>query len=241
MQRERIEYRDGDLAFDGYLARMGGSELRPLVLVFHAWSGESAVERARADELARLGYAAFAVDLYGKGVRGDLLGDNSALMGPLANDRRLLARRIAASLEAGKRISGVDPERVGAIGYCFGGLCALDLARSGAKGVRAVVSFHGILKAPPAPPAGPARGPIGAEVLVLHGYDDPMAPPNDVVELGNELTKHGATWELVAYGNTKHAFTFEGAQAPEKGLLFDARAARRSWATATSFLADALS
>ncbi len=214
--------------------------MRPLLLVFHAWSGESAVERARADELARLGYVAFAVDLYGKGVRGELLGDNSRLKAPLADDRKLLDRRIGAALEAGKRLGGVDPERVGAIGYCFGGLCALDLARSGAVGVRAVVSFHGILTAPPPPPVGPARVPIGAEVLVLHGYDDPMAPPNDVLALAAELSAHGATWELVAFGNTKHAFTFEGAQAPEKGLLFDARAARRSWAAAVQFLAETL-
>src|SRR5690606_26700336 len=103
--------------------------------------------------------------------RGDLLGDNGHLMGPLVSDRGLLARRIQASVDAARRIPGVDPERIGAIGYCFGGLCALDLARLAIPGVRAVVSFHGILKAPPKPTGKP----ITAEVLVLHGYDDPLA------------------------------------------------------------------
>lgn len=237
MKRARVDYRDGDLVCEGYAAHQTGEALRPAVLVFHAWSGQSNVERAKADELARQGYVGFAVDLYGKGVRGDLLGDNTALMAPLVGDRRLLTRRIHAAVDAAKRLPGVDPERVGAIGYCFGGLCALDLARSGAPGVRAVVSFHGILKG--SKDLDPQ--PIRAEVLVLHGYDDPMAPPCDVVDLCTELTAAGATWELVAYGRTQHAFTFEGAQAPEKGLLYNARAARRAWATATEFLAEALS
>lgn len=236
MRTTRIEYKDGSQVLEGYAAQLAGDTKRPAVLVFHAWSGESAVERAKAEELARQGYVGFAVDLYGKGVRGDLLGDNSHLMGPLASDRGQLARRIQASLEAARRIPGVDPERIGAIGYCFGGLCALDLARLAIPGVRAVVSFHGILKPPPKFPAKP----ITAEVLVLHGYDDPMAPPQDVVELGAELSAAGATWELVAYGRTKHAFSFEGAQKPEQGLLYDARAARRSWRTAMEFLGEAL-
>lgn len=236
MRTTRVEYRDGELVCEGFAAQLAGDGKRPVVLIFHAWSGESSVERAKAEELARQGYVGFAVDLYGKGVRGDLLGDNSHLMGPLASDRGLLARRIEAAVEAARRLPGADPERIGAIGYCFGGLCALDLARHALPGVRAVVSFHGILQAPPKPPAKR----ITAEVLVLHGYDDPTAPPQDVVALGSELTAAGATWELVAYGRTKHAFSFEGAQKPELGLLYDARAARRSWRTALEFLGEAL-
>lgn len=236
MQTRRVEYRDGNEVFEGHVAQLAGEAKRSAVLVFHAWSGESAVERARAEELARQGHVGFAVDLYGRGVRGDLLGDNSHLMNPLAGDRNLLARRIRAAVEAARALPGVDPERIGAIGYCFGGLCALDLARAALPGVRAVVSFHGLLKAPPKPLAKK----ITAEVLVLHGYDDPLAPPEDVVALGTELSAAGATWELVAYGRTKHAFTFEGAQFPERGLLYDARAARRSWRTALEFLRETL-
>lgn len=236
MRTTRIDYRDGDLVCEGYAATQAGEAKRSAVLVFHAWAGQSDVERSKADELARLGHVGFAVDLYGKGKRGDLLGDNSKLMAPLASDRGLLARRMLAAVDAVKRIPGVDPERIGAIGYCFGGLCALDLARNGVEGLRAVVSFHGLLGAPPKPTGKK----ITAEVLALHGYDDPMAPPADVVAFGNEMTAAGATWELVAYGGTKHAFTFQGAQAPDKGLLYNARAARRSWRTAMEFLAEAL-
>jgi dienelactone hydrolase len=236
MRTQFLEYHDAERRYEGYAAQLAGSEARAAVLVFHAWSGQSAVERAKAEELARAGFVGFAVDLYGTGVRGELLGDNSHLMGPLVADRALLARRITAAVEAARRLPGVDPERIGAIGYCFGGLCALDLARLALPEVRAVVSFHGILKAPPSP----APRPISAEVLVLHGYDDPLAPPQDVLALASELSAAGATWELVAYGRTKHAFSFEGAQAPEKGLLYDARAARRSWRTALEFLGEAL-
>lgn len=236
MRTARVDYRDGELVCEGYSAQLAGEAKRSAVLVFPAWAGLGEVERARTEELARLGHVGFAVDLYGKGVRGDVLGDNSALMGPLVNDRALLARRMLAAVDALKRLPGVDPERIGAIGYCFGGLCALDLARNAVAGLRAVVSFHGLLGAPPTPP----KKQITAEVLVLHGYDDPMAPPEHILALGKELTAAGATWELVAYGGTQHAFTFEGAQAPEKGLRYSARAARRAWRTGTEFLAEAL-
>ncbi len=236
MRTQLFEYRDGEQIFEGYAAHLAGSSARAAVLVFHAWSGQNAVERAKAEELARAGFVGIAVDLYGKGVRGELLGDNTHLMGPLVEDRALLARRITAAIDATRRLPGVDPERIGAIGYCFGGLCALDLARLALPGVRAVASFHGLLK----PPSALPRKPMAAEVLVLHGYDDPLAPPEDVLELARELSAAGATWELVAYGRTQHAFSFEGAQFPEKGILYDARAARRSWRTALEFLAEAL-
>jgi dienelactone hydrolase len=236
MRTHLFDYSDGEQIFEGYAAHLSGSSARPAVLVFHAWSGQSAVERAKAEELARAGFVGIAVDLYGRGVRGALLGNNDHLMGPLVADRALLARRITATVEAARRLPGVDPERIGAIGYCFGGLCALDLARLALPGVRAVASFHGILK----PPAALPRRSIPAEVLVLHGYDDPLAPPEDVLALASELSAAEATWELVAYGRTQHAFSFEGAQFPEQGILYDARAARRSWRTALEFLAEAL-
>lgn len=236
MHTTTVEYEADGLLCEGFAARRAGGAERSAVLVFHAWSGQSDLERAKAVELARLGHVGFAVDVFGKGNRGDLLGDNGALIEPLVNDRELLGRRIRGAVEAARRLPGVDPERIGAIGYCFGGLCALDLARLGVEGVRAVASFHGLLGAPPKP----SGKDITAEVLVLHGYDDPMAPPEDVVALGSELTAARANWELIAYGGTQHAFTFEGAQAPEKGLLYNARAARRAWRTTMAFLAEAL-
>jgi dienelactone hydrolase len=120
------------------------------------------------------------------------------------------------------------------MGFCFGGLCVLDLARTGAD-VRGVASFHGILK-----PSGLPAKPIKSKVLVMHGYDDPMAPPEDVLALAKELTASGADWQLHAYGNTKHAFTNPEANNAAMGLMYNADADRRSWHAMLGFFEEVL-
>jgi dienelactone hydrolase len=120
------------------------------------------------------------------------------------------------------------------IGYCFGGLCALDLARSGDDRVKAAVSVHGVF----APPGLGPQGPISASVLVQHGYADPMAPPKDLLQLAEELTAAGADWQVHAYGHALHAFTAEGVHHPELGLAFNEKAARRSHESRTAFLRE---
>jgi dienelactone hydrolase len=119
------------------------------------------------------------------------------------------------------------------MGYCFGGLCVLDLARSGAD-VLGVASFHGLFHKP-----GNTEGnKISAKVLVLHGWDDPMAKPAQVIELAEELTKSGADWQIHGYGNTLHAFTNPAANDPAHGTVYNADADRRSWQSLQLFLAD---
>lgn len=235
MNKGTHEYKDGATVCEGYVAHEAGAR-RPCVLVSHAWAGVGDHERARAEELARLGYVGFAIDVYGKGVRGDPMGDNSALMGPYLNDRAKLKQRLLAAVAAAKAHPAVDASKIAMIGYCFGGLCALDVARSGTSDVKGVVSLHGIF----APPGLGAQGPIKSKVLVLHGWEDPMAPPKDVLGLAQELTAAKADWQLHAYGHAMHAFTAEGANAPERGIKYDKSADRRSWAATVDFLKEVL-
>lgn len=238
MRTEHLEHDGGDGATcEAYVAcEDGGEAKRPCVLVAHAWAGQTDAERGKAEELAGLGYVGVALDVYGKGVRGEPAGDNSALMAPFLADRAMLRRRLLAGVEAARAHPRVDPDRIAAIGYCFGGLCVLDLARASAPGLRGVVSLHGVL----APPRLGPQQRIGAKALVLHGWADPMAPPDDVLALAAELTDAGADWQLHAYGHALHAFTFAGANFPERGIKYDAAADRRSGAAMRYFLEEVL-
>ena len=163
------------------------------------------------------------MDVYGKGIRGDEIGDNAHLMNPLLEDRRTLRTRLLAGVRAARAWPGVDSSRLAVLGFCFGGLCALDMARASPEGLRATISVHGGLTPPPME----TEGPISSQVLILHGWEDPMAPPADIVHLAQELTALGADWELHAYGHAYHAFTFEAARFPERGIVYHPRAAAR--------------
>jgi dienelactone hydrolase len=235
IREQRVEYRDGDTLLEGFLcydeSRVGPL---PAVLISHAWGGRDDFVERKARRLAWHGYAAFALDMYGKGRRGGSPEENQALMQPFIQDRALLARRINAALGAVRGLGAVDARRVAATGFCFGGLCVLDLARSGAD-VRSVVSFHGLLK-----PSGLPPQRITAKILMLHGYDDPLAPPEDVLAVAREFTQAGADWQLHAYGHTVHSFTNPQARSPEMGMNYNATADRRSWHALLQFLEETL-
>jgi len=231
MQTETIRYRDGDAELEGFLAYDEAyGEKRPAVLIAHAWGGQGDFERQKARDLAELGYAGFALDLYGVGRRGGTKEENAALMQPFLDDRALLARRMGAALETLKVVEVVDAERIGAIGFCFGGLCVLDLARSGAD-VRGVVSFHGLLGAP----EGAKRERIRARLLVLHGHDDPMVPKEQFDAFTREVSEAEADWQIHQYGGCVHAFTNPEADDPDFGTVYDAAADRRSWIAMRNF------
>lgn len=237
MHTETIEYRDGDVVCEGFLAAPDASGAkRPVVLVAHPWAGQDDFARDRARMLADLGHVGFALDMYGKGRRGSSPAENSALMQPFVQDRRLLRRRILAAVAAASAHRLVDASRVAAIGFCFGGMCALDLARSAHPTVRGVVSFHGLLGAP----GIGAQAPITAKVLVLHPYDDPMATPDHVSALAQELTHAKADWQVHMYGHTLHAFTNPMANDPASGMRYDERIARRAFASMEDFLEEAV-
>ena len=229
-----VEYRHGEILLEGIAAFDTTTEKpRPVVLVAHAWGGrdEFAIQKAR--DLAQLGYVGFAIDLYGKGVLGTSKEENQSLMRPFMEDRGMLLERLQASVTAASELAQSDSAKLSAIGFCFGGLCVLDLARSGAD-IKAVVSFHGLFS----PPENSVAEIIKSRVLVLHGYDDPMATPDAMVGLADELTKAQADWQIHAYGGTMHAFTNPAAKDPEFGTVYHPLADARAWRSMTDFLQD---
>jgi dienelactone hydrolase len=237
LNEKSLEYTHAGVRFEGLLVAGGdGAGRRPAVVVAHAWGGRGEFEASAARRLAAQGYTVLALDMYGKGVRGGTREQNAALIAPLLRDRALLQARVLAAVAALREQAEVDPARVAAIGFCFGGLCVLDLARSGAD-VAGVVSLHGLFT-PPEPATG-AR--IRAKVLALHGHDDPMAPPAAVAALQAELTASGADWQTHVYGGTMHAFTNPQARDPAFGTVYSEVAARRAWAATDAFLAEVLS
>lgn len=237
IQTQQLIYSSDTLHFHGFLAETspGDKDLKPGVLVVHAWGGRDDFAEEKARALADMGYIALAVDLYGEGRRGANPEENAALMQALMQDRATLQQRMQLALETLRKVPGVDPCRTAAIGFCFGGLAVLDLARTGAD-IRGVVSFHGLLT----PPDNTTDIPISASILALHGYDDPMAPPAQLVQFAEELTHAGADWQIHAYGGTVHAFTNPEAHNPDFGTVYSDRANRRAWESMQRFLAEVL-
>jgi dienelactone hydrolase len=234
---EPLEYRDGEVLCEGHVAFNSLSRAkRPCVLIAHAWDGPNEQLRRKASELARMGYLAFAIDVYGKGVRGGTSEDNTELMAPYIGDRALLRSRLLAALAAAKLHPFADPSRIAVIGYCFGGLCALDLARAAPPELRAAVSVHGMLQKPQCTQTEA----ITAKVLVIHGWRDPLAPHEHVLTLTRELSDAAADWQMILYGQAAHAFTNPGADNHRGGIFYDETADRRSWAATCSFLEESL-
>jgi len=229
------EYESEDLPFDLYVAApKANSEPLPGILVAPGWDGLNEPIEKITRRVAELGYVAVAVDVYGKGVRGEPHGNNSHLMNPLLEDRSTLIKRVLASFSAIKTMESVDESRMGAIGYCFGGLCVLDLARAVPDNLLGVVSFHGALTANKLSDTKPIR----ASVLIEHGWDDPMVPPNDYLAFSEEMDQRSADWQAHIHGGALHAFTFEGANMPDIGIQYHEAAARRSWKSMCDFFEE---
>jgi dienelactone hydrolase len=238
MHTEDIDYRDGPLVCRGLIAydEMASGK-RPGVLVFHEGLGlgDHIIERAR--RIAKLGYVALAADMFGDRRQAQHLEDMRTLVGDLRNEPMKLRARARAALATLASHPQVDGGRLGAVGFCFGGSVVLELARDGAD-LKAVVSFHGVLatKAPATP------GAVKAGVLVMTGANDPLAPPDHVAALENEMRAAGVRdWQVITYGNTQHAFTNPGADGSFlAGTLYNEQSDRRSWAAMTRFLEEVL-
>lgn len=205
----------------------------PGVLLFPNVLGTKEADFAYAEKVAALGYAVLVADVFGQGKRTTRADPQAGrYMAELNADRALMRDRVNGALAVLKGLAEVDAGRTAAIGFCFGGKCVLDLARSGAD-IAGGVSFHGVYEAPPFPNAA-----IGAKLLICHGWDDPFAPQDATIALANELTNAGCDWQIHAYGHTGHAFTDEGVNMPEKGLAYSADADRRSFRAMVNFLGE---
>ena len=197
----------------------------PGVLLVHNWLGLSEETKFQAERIAALGYAVFAADVYGKGIRPKGPEEAGQLAGKYKGDRALLRDHLALGLDTLKAQSQVDSQKLAVAGYCFGGTAALELARSGAD-VKAVVSFHGGLDSP-----NPADGKnIKGRVLALHGADDPFEKPEDLAAFENEMRTNNVDWQLVKFGGAVHSFTEKAAgNDNSKGAAYNAKADARSF------------
>ncbi len=204
------------------------AQARPTVILIPTVMGVSDLEIGFGRQLVELGYNAFVADLFGKEFRGAPRDTMFGEMNRLRGDRAALRRRLLHVLELVQGLDEVQDRQIVVAGYCFGGQCALDLARAGVD-IAAAVSFHGLFD----PPGLPAEK-IKAKVVAFHGWDDPMVPPEKVVALGQELTEAGSDWQIHAYGHVGHGFTNPHASDLQiDGVAYNALAAERSW---TSFI-----
>jgi len=235
VQTEAVEYRDGEQVLTGYLAYDDAvTGKRPGVLVAHEWWGLNDYAKQRTQQLAQLGYVAFAADLYGNHKVTTHAKDAEGWMKQITANAQAWQRRALAGLDALKASDKVDGERLAAIGYCFGGSTVMQLAYAGAD-LDGVVSFHGAL--PPADAVAQQR--IKPSVLIAHGAKDPLVPPERVAAFTAALDAAGADWELATYAGAEHAFTNPAADSfGIPGIKYDAKADARSWALMQDFLRE---
>lgn len=232
-----LEYRDGDTLCKGvYFKPAQATGLLPTVLVAHAWDGLNDEVRSKALRLAEAGYLAFAIDVLGNGKVMTDFADLRPTLTPFLSDRAMLTRRVRAAAAAAKTIPGADLARMGAMGYCFGGTALLDLARAGGDGIKAVVSFHGGLQ------GNTLDNPktLNVKMLILHGDDDPLVPPDLVAAFKAEMNAKQVDWQLHAYSHTVHAFTRPAANDSAFGTVYNAAADRRSWQAMLNFFEETL-
>jgi len=237
LHTEVVEYRHGSIVLEGYLAYDDALQTkRPGVLVVHEWKGLNEYAKRRARQLVPLGYIAFAIDMYGRGVVARDHEEAAKLSGVYRNDRQLMRERAKAGLDVLRQHPLADASRLAAIGYCFGGTTVLELARGG-EPLRGVASFHGGLGTPHPEDARQITG----KVLVLHGAKDPHVTPEDVAAFEREMREAGVNYRLITYADAVHSFTVaEAGDDPSTGLAYNADADRTSWQALQRFLQEVL-
>lgn len=221
-----VEYNHDGVTLEGYLAYDESIvEARPGVLIVHEWWGLNEFAKEQARWLAGMGYVAFSLDMYGKGVVTDDPDRARELAGPFyGSDPTLVRGRAQAGLDVLRRQEHVDRDRIAAIGFCFGGATVLQLAYSGAD-IKGVVSFHGSLPVP----ERRENMDIRAGVLVLHGAEDPLVPEQQIARFMNTMDRLEVDWQMIHYGHAVHSFTNRDADdLGMDGVGYDERADRRS-------------
>jgi dienelactone hydrolase len=230
MKTENIIYKDKNNALEATISY--NKSKVPLILIFHAWRGKDDFVIEKTKEFANQGYIGLALDIYGNGITCNDKDECAKLMAPFIEDRNLLKNRILAGYNMAKGLDIVDSNKIAAIGFCFGGLCALDLARSGVD-IKGVVSFHGLLMG-----HNLSAKTIPAKILVLHGHDDPMVSPDEVLNFEKEMNDKNVDWQLHAYGKTMHAFTNPFANDKKFGTVYNPTASKRAFQTMYNFMGE---
>lgn len=235
MLTETIEYKDGDVNLKGFLACDDQSDQkRPGILVIPEAFGLGEHARERARRLAALGFVALAADPYGNGLEVDNLEEAVKQMTAIRETPEKFRQRVRVALDTLSALPQVDSDRLATVGFCMGGMLSLELARDGAP-LRGIVSFHGALETDKPAQAGQVK----AKVLVCHGNDDPIVPPAQVQAFQEEMTKAGANWQVISYGNTVHSFTNpDAANAGMDGIAYNQQADERSWKSMRDFFAE---
>jgi len=233
-EQRSLKHDYNGLTLDHVIVHDETGRVLPTVIIIPTVMGVQPLELGFAERLVELGYHVVVADLFGR--RFTPVVDKEAAfaaMGELRADRAGLRDRLLAIVEEVRKRDHVDKARIAVIGYCFGGQCALDVARAGAD-IAGVAAFHGLFD-----PCGLPAQPIKAKVAAYHGWNDPMVPPKAVVALGNELTEAGADWQIHAYGHVGHGFTNPRAhEIGIAGVAYNEAAERRSWASLVNFLAE---
>lgn len=229
-----LEYKDGETVCEGYLASPKDDAKRAGVLIVHDWMGPRQFDKDKADALAKLGYVALSVDMYGKGVRPKNVDEARQNAMKFYGDPKAAVARIRAAYDTLKAQKNVDAKRIACMGFCFGGSITLALARDGAE-LAAAVSCHGGLK------NIQGKSEIKCPVLILHGADDPFVAPEDVAATKEEFRTGKVDWQFVEFGNSVHSFTNPDAGSDNsKGAAFNEKANARSWEMMKDFFVAAL-
>lgn len=234
IKSEVIPYRDNGADLEAFVA-FPEEKKCPLVILCHAWKGRDEFICEKARSMSKLGYVGFALDMCGKGVLGKSKEENALLKKPFIQDRYLLISRVKKALEIASHLPCVDSQRIASIGFGFGGMCALDLARSGAN-LRGAVSVYGHFD----PPPSELMRPIQSKILILHGYGDPVISQRELRDFEEEMNRAMVDWQVHTYGNAIHAFANPGANDPEAGILYNPVVANRAWITIQNFFAEVL-
>tara|TARA_Y100000588_G_C14208556_1_gene905688 strand:+ start:833 stop:1546 length:714 start_codon:yes stop_codon:yes gene_type:complete len=232
IETKEIEYIVHNKKYKGLMCvEQNDQQPKPVILIAHDWEGRHEGMNNIAKKIAQLGYVGFALDLYGNGRTGATKDERRHLMTELLNDRAKIIDIINHTIQILTKQPEINSDKIGLIGYCLGGLCALDYARSGAN-IRGAVSFHGRLN----PPKQTTGTKITTSILVLHGFDDPLVSQEELAEFMREMKQKQADWQLHIYGGVQHSFTNPKAHDHDMGLFYNALADQRAWQSLKNFL-----
>lgn len=231
MRKIKIEYDSGGYRLEGYAVIK--DKKRPLVLLCHAWNGKDEFICNEADLIACWEYNTFVLDVYGKGKLGKSKSECQALKQPLIEDRYLLKIRLLAGFKKAIGLLDADVQNTAVLGFGFGGLCALDMARMGLN-LKGAISVYGHFD----PPSYSVSKPINTKILIVHGYDDPIVSINSLGKFDQEMKKNEGLWEAHIFNSTSHSFMNPSINDPNAGLCYNAVSAKGTRSIVKNFLAD---